>query len=266
MYKSKDSWTNLGTVIYIDQPVGTGFSYGEPLLTNMEEASAEFQTFVTNIWETYPDLQGKDLYMTGESYAGHYMPYFSRDMVKAGTFNLKASLVGDPYTAGLTQKTEMYHIPESLNILDDSNMPQIAALRKNCHEGLAEDYDTAYTVCCKVMDYIETISGGVFAYDQRIFGVDWDLQEDPVVNYFTTQPQATLDTIYSAINVENSTKDPVFEMSSSAVSAAFNADKMIDYSNVVQELIALKSPLLIYAGEMDAQDGPATINPWLKRV
>lgn len=88
MYKSKESWTNLGTVIYIDQPVGTGFSYGEPLLTNMKEASEEFMNFVTNIWKTYPDLQGKDLYMTGESYAGHYMPYFSRDMVNNGTFNL----------------------------------------------------------------------------------------------------------------------------------------------------------------------------------
>ena len=55
-------------------------------------------------------------------------------------------------------------------------------------------------------------------------------------------------------------------MGSSAVSAAFNSDKMIDYSEVVKELIDLESPLLIYAGEFDAQDGPATINPWLKRV
>ena len=74
MYKSAESWTNLGTVIFIDQPVGTGFSYGMPLLTTMEDASDEFRYFVKQIWAAYPDLQGKDLYLMGESYAGHYIP------------------------------------------------------------------------------------------------------------------------------------------------------------------------------------------------
>ena len=31
-------------------------------------------------------------------------------------------------------------------------------------------------------------------------------------------------------------------------------------------MIEAKSPVLIYAGEFDAQDGPKTIEPWLKRV
>jgi len=43
MYTSEDTWIKEPTtMIYIDQPVGTGFSYGEPLLTTMEEATAEF--------------------------------------------------------------------------------------------------------------------------------------------------------------------------------------------------------------------------------
>lgn len=50
MYTSEETWIDASTVIYIDQPVGTGFSYGTPLLTTMEEASQEFITFMTNIW------------------------------------------------------------------------------------------------------------------------------------------------------------------------------------------------------------------------
>ena len=103
--------------------------------------------------------------MTGESYAGHYIPAFSYALEQAGTFRLKASLIGDPYTAGLTQKTEMHHIPEALNILDESNMPQIAALRKSCQESISSDYETTYSTCCSIMTYIEEISGNVFAYD-----------------------------------------------------------------------------------------------------
>ena len=64
----------------------------------------------------------------------------------------------------------------------------------------------------------------------------------------------------------DSTKTPVFEMSSSAVNEAFNGDKMIDYSHFVSELIEAKSKVLIYAGEFDAQDGPKTIEPWLRKV
>lgn len=60
------------------------------------------------------------------------------------------------------------------------------------------------------MNYIEDVSGGVFAYDQRIFGEDWDKHEDPVINYFSAQDQTTLDTIYQAIHVSDSTKTPVF--------------------------------------------------------
>lgn len=54
MYTSEDTWINSATMIYIDQPVGTGFSYGEPLLTNLEEVTTEFMTFMRNLWNTFP--------------------------------------------------------------------------------------------------------------------------------------------------------------------------------------------------------------------
>lgn len=47
-------------------------------------------------------------------------------------------------------------------------------------------------------------------------------------------------------------------MGSSAVGTAFNDENMVDYSGYVAKLIAAKSPVLIYAGEFDAQDGPKT--------
>ena len=40
------SWVDEATMIFIDQPVGTGFSWGEGLLTNMDEAADEFIYFL----------------------------------------------------------------------------------------------------------------------------------------------------------------------------------------------------------------------------
>lgn len=185
MYRSDETWIEKATMIYIDQPVGTGFSYGEPLLTNMEEASTEFVQFVTNIWAAFPDLQSKDLYMTGESYAGKYIPAFSWALHENGNFNLKASLIGDPYTAPLTQRTNTWRVPNALNVIDDSNMPQIQALIKTCQESLAVDLRGSADYCSNIIGYVSETSGDVFPYDNRIFGVDWDPIEDPVTNYFT---------------------------------------------------------------------------------
>jgi len=103
------SWANNSTMIYVDQPIGTGFSYSDPeeFLTNMDGAAAEFVTFMANLYEMYPQFKGKPLYMTGESYAGKYLPRYSNALLdsnaaNATQFNLMGTLVGDPYTAPLT--------------------------------------------------------------------------------------------------------------------------------------------------------------------
>jgi carboxypeptidase C (cathepsin A) len=122
------SWVDVATMIFVDQPVGTGFSWGDDLLTNMNDAADEFIYFLTNLFNKYPQLKGHDLYLTGESYGGKYLPRYSYAILEANKlskniFNLKATLVGDPYTAPMTQRTHMHVVPEALNIIDDSNMP-----------------------------------------------------------------------------------------------------------------------------------------------
>lgn len=39
---------------------------------------------------------------------------------------------------------------------------------------------------------------------------------------------------------------------------------MLDYTGYIEKLIAKESPVLIYAGEFDAQDGPLTQEAWLR--
>lgn len=55
-------------------------------------------------------------------------------------------------------------------------------------------------------------------------------------------------------------------MGSSAVDAAFTLDNLINYTKIYEELLAMNLHLLVYAGEFDAQDGPKTIEPWLREM
>jgi len=236
----------------------------------MDETADEFVNFFVRFYEMYPQFVGRDLYLSGESYAGKYLPRYSYALLKANEklgekrFNLKATLMGDPYTAPMTQRTHMYRVPEALNVLDDSNMPQIATLRHRCQETVAKDIGAAKDVCSGIMDYIESVSGNVFPYDNRIFGYDWDPIENVVTDYFTISEK--VQDIYEAIHVDHSTKKPVFEMNSSAVGEAFTNDNLIDYSWYVEELISMKQQVFLYAGEFDAQDGPKTQEYWLRRL
>lgn len=70
------SWVNLTNVLWVDQPVGTGFSTGTPTATRQEETAEDFVKFFKNFQELFGIKKFK-IYVSGESYAGRYVPYIS---------------------------------------------------------------------------------------------------------------------------------------------------------------------------------------------
>ena len=75
------SWHKAGlNVVYIDQPVGTGLSFlssttqygGYP--TNDAAVNKDFYGFLLNFLDLHDDLKGRELWFSGESHAGHYIP------------------------------------------------------------------------------------------------------------------------------------------------------------------------------------------------
>ena len=110
-------------------------------------------------------------------------------------------------------------------------------------------------------------NGNVLSYNGQIFEYEWAPIEDAVTNYFTqaTNPD-NFDTIINAINVQNSTKDPIFQMGSSAVATAFMGDDMLDYSQYYINLIEAGVPTLIYAGEFDFREGARGVDVWLRTL
>lgn len=57
---------NLTNMIWVEQPVGTGFTQGTPTATSQEESAAQFLGFWKNFMETF-GLVGKKVYIAGES-------------------------------------------------------------------------------------------------------------------------------------------------------------------------------------------------------
>lgn len=63
--------------MFVDQPLGTGFSFINEitnLRTNTHDIAVDFYKFLTNFYEKYPEYTKQELFLTGESFAGHYIP------------------------------------------------------------------------------------------------------------------------------------------------------------------------------------------------
>ncbi|KAF2156077.1 carboxypeptidase D [Myriangium duriaei CBS 260.36] len=100
-------WSNLTNVVWVEQPVGTGFSQGTPTAQNETDVAEQFLGFWKNFVDTF-GLQDRKVYIAGESYAGQYVPYIADAMLNKNDkcyYNLDSILIYDPsITYGMVQE------------------------------------------------------------------------------------------------------------------------------------------------------------------
>lgn len=81
--------------LWVEFPVGVGFSIGEVTATNQEDIAADFINWFRNFQHTF-SISNYKIYVTGESYAGRYVPYVSAAMLNQNDttyFNLSGMVL-----------------------------------------------------------------------------------------------------------------------------------------------------------------------------
>ncbi|KAJ7484423.1 Alpha/Beta hydrolase protein [Mycena latifolia] len=91
------SWNNISNMIYIDQPIGAGFSYGDGTVDNTDDAATMMWTAFQILFESpeFSMFQGRDLIFATESYGAHYAPAFIT------YFNAQNALIASGELTGL---------------------------------------------------------------------------------------------------------------------------------------------------------------------
>ncbi|CAI9090871.1 OLC1v1025742C1 [Oldenlandia corymbosa var. corymbosa] len=97
------SWSKVSNIIYLDSPSGVGFSY--PLLpTNSSQTATDSHAFLLKWLELFPEFQANPFYLSGESFAGIYVPTLAAEIdngIRNGAkpkINLKGYMVGNGVT------------------------------------------------------------------------------------------------------------------------------------------------------------------------
>ena len=71
----------VANVLFLESPAGVGFSYSNTssdYITGDTKTAADSYTFLVNWLERFPEYKTRDFLITGESYAGHYVPQLAQ--------------------------------------------------------------------------------------------------------------------------------------------------------------------------------------------
>uniref|UniRef100_U5EN01 Carboxypeptidase n=1 Tax=Corethrella appendiculata TaxID=1370023 RepID=U5EN01_9DIPT len=102
----KYSWHSNHHLIYIDNPVGTGFSFTDNdkgYSTTEVDVGLSLHEALKQFFTLFPKLQANKFYVTGESYAGKYVPSVAHTIHKHnGNSKVKINLQGIAIGNGLS--------------------------------------------------------------------------------------------------------------------------------------------------------------------
>ncbi|KAF9604524.1 hypothetical protein IFM89_007645 [Coptis chinensis] len=115
LVRNEHSWNKEANMLYLETPVGVGFSFSnqtsfETVDDKITGMSHHFEQllidtrdnllFLLHWFDKFPQYKQKELFITGESYAGHYIPQLAELMIqfnkKKMLFNLKGIALGNP--------------------------------------------------------------------------------------------------------------------------------------------------------------------------
>lgn len=262
------SWTEAAHVLWLDQPAGVGFSYGEETDSGEEMVSEDAYYFLQAFFQSHPEYANSPLYIIGESYGGHYVPaiahrvYVGNNNPTDKTINL--NLAGLAIGNGLTDPEEQYKwYPEmvwnnshGIKVVDEKTyeamgavVPKCTALIDQCNKGTSTINDfacqSAFLVCNMGLTspYQAT---GLNPYDIRK-----KCEVRPLCYDFSyIQKFLNLESTKQALNVDEK-HSHTWESCNFGINAKFHTDWMKDFAPYVGELLDAGLPALIYAGDVD---------------
>ncbi|GAB4828678.1 Serine carboxypeptidase-like 25 [Ancistrocladus abbreviatus] len=107
LYLNKFSWNTAANLLFLETPAGVGFSYtnksSDLFDTGDRRTAKDSLEFLIRWMDRFPRYKHRELYLTGESYAGHYVPQLAREIINYNAkskqlLNLKGIMVGNAVT------------------------------------------------------------------------------------------------------------------------------------------------------------------------
>ncbi|CAO2658638.1 Nn.00g063610.m01.CDS01 [Neocucurbitaria sp. VM-36] len=263
------SWDEFANLLFVDQPVGTGFSYvnTDSYLTDLNQMADHMMIFLEKWFALFPEYEHDDLYIAGESYAGQHIPYIARAILNRNKdqskkpWALKGLLIGNGWMSPVDQY--LAYIPfayqNGLMQADSDMARRVENQQKICinklNEGGLDHVDTSE--CEQIMVAIleetkdrkaDRMNQCLNMYDIRLrddssCGMNWPPDLTDVTPYLR-RPD-----VIQALHI-NSDKKTGWQECNGAVSGHFRAKNSEPAVKFLPELIE-QIPVLLFSGDKD---------------
>ncbi|KAF2756892.1 hypothetical protein EJ05DRAFT_477125 [Pseudovirgaria hyperparasitica] len=253
------SWNSNASVIFLDQPVNVGFSYSGGSVSDTVAAGKDVYALLTLFFEQFPQYAKQDFHISGESYAGHYIPVFAHEILshKKRNINLKSVLIGNGLTDPLTQYD--YYRPmacgeggwpavlgESECQAMDNALPRCTSLIEGCYNSESVWSCVPAAIYCN-----NAMIGPYQRTGQNVYDVRGKCEDSSNLCYSEMgyiQEYLNQKNVQDALGAEVSSFDSCnFDINRNFL---FKGDWMMPFYRLVPDLIK-EIPVLIYAGDAD---------------
>jgi vitellogenic carboxypeptidase-like protein len=278
------TWNKNQGMIFIDNPVGAGFSYTETedgYCTNTKvEVSSQLYELMQQFYQVFPEQLENDLFITGESYAGHYVPglafkiHEENRLLAAANASPASGLaarvhiplaglaIGDGWIDPISQLSAYPDMLFDIGVADASEKLVFSdyVARSMGAIGRGDMYG-AFTV------WDEMINGDIYPYPNYYHNVTGSNDYD---NFLNTDPPPSLGYYFPFVTT------PSTRRGIHAGARTFGGDSATCEMNLIEDFMASfkgelevlmdNYPVLIYSGQLDVIIGAALTEKMLPNL
>lgn len=161
------SWNKIANVLYLESPAGVGFSYSDnkDYRTNDTEVSLNNYLALKTFLKLFPEFASSDVFLTGESYAGIYIPTLAQRVMEDPTIILKGVAVGNGMSSYELNDNSLVYFAYYHGLLGTTLW---AGLQEYCcNQDGCNFYDNRNPNCSELLGEVQTIvySSGLNMYN-----------------------------------------------------------------------------------------------------
>eukprot|EP01125_Pyxidicula_operculata_P001175 TRINITY_DN11122_c0_g1_i1.p1 TRINITY_DN11122_c0_g1~~TRINITY_DN11122_c0_g1_i1.p1 ORF type:complete len:419 (+),score=77.07 TRINITY_DN11122_c0_g1_i1:51-1307(+) len=248
------SWSKVATVIWIDQPATTGYSYSvNPYVVNETMVAEEMRIFFQGFFKQYPQYNKQNFFISGESYGGRYVPAMAQMILNENEaptspslwipINLQGISIGNGIVDPIYQYPLQADWAWQNNLINQTGYDLAKSYGDKCkNDILVQDWDSASNDCNMVIDVILKYAGDI---NPMNFEDHCEIQNcfnyDNITNYLNNPATKMSIGVPQSVTWQACNFDVQFS----------NQDEMSSFSPVVANILSYNVSVLVYYGALD---------------
>ncbi|CAL8470937.1 g10479 [Coccomyxa elongata] len=271
----KHSWVEKVSILFVDNPVGTGFSYvedGANFTHNNAEIAADLLTFLKSFLNDKPEYIDTPLHIVSESYGGKMAAELARAIVHAQEtedlkVNFRGVALGDSWISPVDYVLAWTPFLKAWSLLEDVALANVSQVALRTQQAVGNGNLTGATALWALLE--ETISNAtdnVDWYNALLHNVDGEDSSVWLSAAPTSRLQASMRRLLARYHndalsdfMNGSVRKRVgiipdhvsWGGQSAKVFEELSGDFMVDVIKVVDDLLASGVPVTVYNGQLD---------------